>query len=174
MGRLAVKEIGEIEDAEVLAILERAERQSAPKPAWYLVLAHSPEMAKAYAAYWDTTHRGGAVEHKTKELMRILVADLLDCAFCSQQRSTQALAEGLQEEEVQACTLPQMYHPDPKVRAALALARAMVQDAPPQECDRVYEELKQHYTPGEIVELGCFAAIAIGGVKLSRTLSVEH
>ncbi len=163
----------EIRDAGVLEVLDRAERQSAPKPAWYLMLAHSPEMAKAYAAYWDATHRGGQVPHKTKELMRILIADLLDCAFCAQQRSTQALDEGLEEQEVQACTMPSIEHPDPRVRAALHYARALVADAGREECDRVYAELKEHYSEAEIVELGCFAAIAIGGVKLSRSLNVE-
>lgn len=174
MGRLAARAVEEIEDQEVVEILRRAERQSAPKPEWYLVLAHSPEMAKAYAAFWDATHRGGQVEHKTKELMRILIADLLACDFCSEQRSAQALEQGLKEEEVQACLLAQAEHPDPRVRAALGFARAIVQDAGAAESDRVYDELKAQFTPAEIVELGCFAAIAIGGVKLSRTLSIAH
>jgi hypothetical protein len=51
-----------IHDFELKQIPNRAERLSTPKPAWYLTLAHNPEMAKAYAAYWDITHRGGRVE----------------------------------------------------------------------------------------------------------------
>lgn len=38
--------------------------------------------------------------------------------------------------------------------------------------DAVYDELKQVFSYSEIVELGCFAAIAIGGVKLSRSLRI--
>lgn len=55
-----------IKDPDLQRVLEQAERLSTPKPAWYLTLAHNPEMAKAYTAYWDTTHRGGRVEHTIK------------------------------------------------------------------------------------------------------------
>ena len=64
--RLPQVPIEEIHDARLIAVLERAKRLSTPKPAWYLTLAHSPEMAVAYAQYWDTTHRDGQVEHTTK------------------------------------------------------------------------------------------------------------
>lgn len=165
-----------IADPELEAVLERAERMSTPKPAWYLTLAHDPEMAVAYARFWDLTHRGGRVEHTTKELMRIAIAQLLGCEFCADQRSVTALGEGLQEPDAQACALPDFHHPDPRVRAALLYARALVLDAPGDEgshFDSVYAELREVFDDGEVVELGCFAAIAIGGVKLSRSLQID-
>ena len=61
-------------------------------------------------------------------------------------------------------------------RAALRYARALVLDAPGDDgraFDAVYAELRQVFSDAEIVELGCFAAIAIGGVKLSRSLQIE-
>ncbi len=166
----------EVTDEQLLAVLERAEQLSTPKPAWYLTLAHAPEMANAYAAYWDTTHRGGQVEHKTKELMRIAIAQLLGCDFCAEQRSVMALEEGLDEAEARTCALPDFNHPDPRVRAALRYARALTLDSAAADgsaFDPIYEELRSVFTDAEIVELGCFAAIAIGGVKLSRSLRIE-
>lgn len=163
----------EVTDPELSAILERAERLSTPKPGWYLTLAHNPEMAKAYAAYWDTTHRGGRVEHTTKELMRIVIAQLYGCAFCADQRSVVALQEGLDESDAVACALPDFDHPDPRVRAALRYARALVRESDPAVFDEVYAELRAVFTDAEVVELGCFAAIAIGGVLLSRSLQID-
>jgi AhpD family alkylhydroperoxidase len=166
----------EISDPQLKDVLRRAEQLSTPKPAWYLTLAHSPEMANAYAAYWDTTHRGGQVEHTTKELMRIAIAQLLGCEFCADQRSVRALEEGLDEEQAQSCALPDFNHPDPRVRAALRYARALTLDAPGDDgsaFDPVYEELRAVFSDAEVVELGCFAAIAIGGVKLSRSLRID-
>ena len=85
----------EVGDGEVQAAMypgaQGVQRRHA---AWYLALAHSPEMAVAYAQYWDTTHRDGQVEHTTKELMRIAISQLLGCDFCAQQRSVVALEEG--------------------------------------------------------------------------------
>jgi AhpD family alkylhydroperoxidase len=166
----------EIRDERLLTVLDRAERLSTPKPAWYLTLAHSPEMAIAYADYWETTHRGGQVEHTTKELMRIAIAQLLGCDFCAEQRSVRALEEGLDESQAAVCAMPDFNHPDPRARAALRYARALVLDAPGDDgraFDAVYAELRQVFSDAEIVELGCFAAIAIGGVKLSRSLQIE-
>jgi len=113
----------EIDDAQLRVVLDRAARLSTPKPAWYQTLAHSPEMANAYAAFWDTMHRGGRVEHTTKELMRIAIASLLDCQFCADQRSVVAQEQGLAESDAQACALPTFDHEDPRVRAAVRYAR---------------------------------------------------
>jgi AhpD family alkylhydroperoxidase len=87
-------------------------------------------MAVAYAMYWDETHRGGSVEHAIKELMRIAIAGLLVCGFCADQRSVMAVDAGLDEEDTLACALPEFEHRDPRTRAALRYARALVLDSP--------------------------------------------
>jgi AhpD family alkylhydroperoxidase len=163
----------EVTDPRLLAVLDRAEWLSTPRPAWYQTLAHAPDMAVEYAIYWDLTHRGGRVEHTTKELMRIAISAQLGCDFCADQRSVRALDQGLTEAEASACMMPSYAHPDARVRAALRLARSMVIDAPasPVDWNEVYAELGSVYDEAEIVELGCFAAMAIGGVKLSRSLN---
>ncbi|MDP9284588.1 MAG: carboxymuconolactone decarboxylase family protein [Actinomycetota bacterium] len=162
-----------VDDPGLEAVLERAARLSTPKPAWYLTLAHNPEMAKAYAAYWDATHRGGRVEHTTKELMRIAISQLLGCTFCADQLSVVALEQGLDEGEAKACALPDFSPSDPRVRAAVRYARALVLERDPTSFDDVYAELHTVFDDAEIVELGCFAAIAIGGVFLSRSLQID-
>ncbi|MGH2875194.1 MAG: carboxymuconolactone decarboxylase family protein [Solirubrobacteraceae bacterium] len=166
----------QIADERLLGVLDRAERLSTPKPAWYLTLAHAPEYAVAYADFWDITHRSGQVEHTIKELMRIAIAQLLGCEFCAEQRSTVAIQQGLDEDDAATCALPDLDHPDPRTRAALRFARALTLDRPdmdPSSFDAVYAELHSVYSDAEIVELGCFAAIAIGGVKLSKSLRIE-
>lgn len=174
--RLAPVSRDDVDDPALLEVLQRAQRVSAPKPAWYLTLAHDPEMAVGYAQFWELTHRGGRVEHATKELMRITIAQLMGCDFCAAQRSAIALEDGLDEADASACSLPSFDHPDPRVRAALAFARALALDSPADDgavFDQVYANLRAVYSDAEIVELGCFAAIAIGGVKLSRSLRIE-
>ncbi len=163
----------DVADSRLREVLERAEQLSTPKPGWYETLAHAPDMAVAYAAYWDLTHRGGRVEHTTKELMRIAISQLLGCSFCGDQRSVVALRLGLQEEQASACSLPDFNHPDPRARAALRFARALTLDGPGTDTDwdSIYAELRAVYDDAEVVELGCFAAIAIGGVKFSRSLN---
>jgi AhpD family alkylhydroperoxidase len=166
----------EIADSELLGVIDRAERLSTPKPAWYLTLAHNPAFATAYSEFWEITHRGGRVEHTTKELMRIAIAQLLGCDFCADQRSVRALEEGLDEDMAASCAMPDFDHPDPRVRAALRFARELTLDRPADDGSRfdgVYADLREVFDDAEVVELGCFAAIAIGGVKLSRSLRID-
>ena len=144
--RLPQVQLDEIDDPELLAVIERAERLSTPKPAWYLTLAHDPEMAKAYAAYWDLTHRGGRVEHTTKELMRIAIASLLDCKFCASQRSARALEEGLDEAQAVACSLPDFDPPDARARAAVRYARVLALARDDTSFDAAYAELRSVFT----------------------------
>ncbi len=163
-----------IEDAELQAVFEYADKYSTPKAAWYLTMAHNPEIAKAYAEFWNLTHRGGIVEHNIKELMRIAIAQILDCDFCADQRSILAVETGLDEEVATVCSLPSFDHPDERTRTALRYARVLALDDVDEESfDQAYNGLRNVFSHAEIIELGCFAAIAIGGVKLSRSLRIE-
>lgn len=171
--RLPQVEETSIDDLELRTILDRAAAVSAPAPAWYLTLAHSPEFAKAYDAYWELTHRGGRIEHTTKELMRITIAQLLGCDFCAAQRSVLAQEQGLQEEVALVCALPDYEHEDARVRAALKYARALVVERDAAAFDDVYVELRAVFDDAEVVELACFAAIAIGAVTVARSLQIN-
>jgi alkylhydroperoxidase family enzyme len=172
--RLPLLNRNDIDDADLQQILSNAERLSTPKPAWYLTLGHNPDMAKAYAVYWDVTHRGGQVEHSIKELMRIAIAQLLGCDFCANQRSVMAIEQGLQESDTQLCAIPDFNNPEPRTRAALHFAHVLVNDTSSDaEYDTAYTELRAVFSDAEIVELGCFAAIAIGGVKFARSLRID-
>lgn len=160
-----------IDDRELLDVLDRAEQLSTPRPDWYLTLAHAPDMAVAYSRYWDLTHRGGRVDHRIKEKMRLAVSTALGCDFCAEQRSTVALEGGLTDAEAEACAMPAPEFDDPRESAAVRYARALVDDRPeaPVDWDDVYARLRGVFDDAEVVELGCFAAIAVGGVKLSRS-----
>jgi alkylhydroperoxidase family enzyme len=164
-----------ITDAELLGVLERAERLSTPKPAWFLTLGHSPEIAVAFDRYWDTTFRQGLVDHSTKEMVRLTIVTMLDCNFCGTQRSALAL-ETMSPDELEACALPGYDHPDPRVRAALRFARAIANDTSSDvetDWDATYSELREHYDNAEVAELLAFTTIALGGVLVARTLDLD-
>jgi alkylhydroperoxidase family enzyme len=165
----------DIQDPKLLEIVARAERLSAPKPEWYLATAHNPKACAAFDDYWDAVYRNGLVEHVTKELMRLAIVQLLGCDFCSSQRSVAAQAEGLDEDEVQACAMPDFNPPDPRVRAAVRYARALALDhagADTSIYDEIYEDLHAHFSEEEIVELAYLAMITIGGTKVARSLDL--
>jgi alkylhydroperoxidase family enzyme len=173
--RLPAVDRDTITDPEFLAVLERSERLSTPKPAWFLTLGHAPDVAIAFDAYWDTTFRQGCVEHSTKEMVRLTIVTMLGCDFCGSQRSMLALEE-MTAEELEACALPGFDHPDPRVRAALRFARAIAHDTSSDvetDWDAVYGELREHYDDAEVAELLAFTTMALGGVLIARTLDLD-
>lgn len=173
--RLRTVERDQIVDPEMVAILEKAERLSAPKPEWYLATAHSPEACKAFDHFWDTVFRHGRVEHLIKEMMRLTIVQLLDCDFCSSQRSVQAQHDGLDEASAQACALPDFNPPDERLGAALRYARVLCTTEPsenPGAFDEAYGELHQVFDDEEVTELVYLAMISIGGTMVTRGLNL--
>lgn len=160
-----------VTDPDLVAVLELADQVSSPKPAWYLTMAHNPEVATAFSRYWEPLHRGGLVDHRIKELGRIAISRLLGCNFCATQRSVPAMEAGLSEDVIAVCDVPDFDHPDPRTRAAVRLARTITLDDGREE--EVYAELDRVYTPEEIIELAAFFAMACGAIKLAKTLHID-
>jgi alkylhydroperoxidase family enzyme len=156
-------------DQELRQVIDRAKVTKSPPPAWYRTMGHNPEVAKAFAGYWDMLHRGGTVPHEIKELARIQIAQMVGCEFCARQ--TSPLAASITEEQKMSCALPNWEHPDPKTRAALHYARTLTLD---DGRDRdVYAELKKFYSNAEIIELSAFFCLTAGGNRMAKSWSIE-
>ena len=150
-------------------ILDHAAVTKSPPIAWYATMGQNPEVAVAFAKYWEVLHRGGLVPHEIKELGRIQIAQMIECEFCARQRSP--LAESITDEEMRSCALPNWEHPDPRTRAALHYARTLTLDD--GRDDEVYEELRQHYSNAEIIELAAFFSLTAGGNRMAKSWSIE-
>jgi alkylhydroperoxidase family enzyme len=150
-------------------VIERAKVTKSPPPAWYRTMGQNPEVAKAFAGYWDMLHRGGTVPHEIKELARIQIAQIVGCEFCARQ--TSPLASSITEEEKRSCALPNWEHPDPKTRAALHYARTLTLDDGRDK--EVYAELKNFYNNAEIIELSAFFCLTAGGNRMAKSWSIE-
>jgi alkylhydroperoxidase family enzyme len=157
-----------IEDDELRALLEHADRTKSPPPQWYRTMGQNPEVAKAFRTYWDLLHRGGTVPHEIKELARIQIAQMVGCEFCARQVSP--LAE-IDENTKLSCALPNWEHPDPRTRAALHYARTLTLDD--GRDDEVYEELKEHFTYAEIIEMAAFFCLTAGGNRMAKSWGIE-
>ena len=64
----------DVDDPELRQVIAGAAVTKSPPQAWYRTMGHNPEVAKAFAGYWDMLHRGGSVPHEIKELARIQIA----------------------------------------------------------------------------------------------------
>ena len=160
---------GDAADPGLRDVIERAKVTKSPPPQWYRTMGQNPEVAKAFAGYWDMLHRGGTVPHAIKELARIQIAQIVGCEFCAWQVSP--LASSITEEEKRSCALPNWEHPDPKTRAALHYARTLTLDDGRDK--EVYAELKKFYSNAEIIELSAFFCLTAGGNRMAKSWSIE-
>ena len=167
--RLKQVDRDEITSPELAEIVDKAERSKSPPIAWYLTMGSNPEVATAFARYWEVLHRGGTVDHEIKELCRIQIAQMIGCEFCARQRSPRA--ESITEDEIRSCALPDWEHPDPKTRAALHYARTLTLDD--GRDDEVYPELREHFSDAEIVEMSAFFCLTAGGNRMAHSWGIE-
>ena len=159
----------EVRDPRLREVIERAETTKSPPPQWYRTMGNNPEVATAFAQYWDLLHRGGTVPHEIKELARLQISQMVGCEFCARQ--TSPAAESITEEERMSCALPDWEHPDPKTRAALHYARTLTLDD--GRDDEVYAELREHYTTAEVIELAAFFCLTAGGNRMAKSWGIE-
>jgi alkylhydroperoxidase family enzyme len=162
-------EIKDVTHPKVREVIEKAVVTKSPPVAWYRTMAHNPEVAAAFATYWELLHRGGTVPHEIKELARIQIAQMVGCEFCARQVSPRA--SSITEVEKMSCALPNWEHPDPKTRAALHYARTLTLDDGRDA--EVYEELRKFYTNAEIIEMSAFFCFTAGGNRMAKSWSIE-
>lgn len=157
-----------VDDPELQDAFAHTDVVGTPPTKKLLAMAHNPRLTQAFATYWRQTAEEGEVEPEIKELGRIAIAQILDCETCATSRSSLVTVS---EEDVQACTLPDFTHPDPRTQAALQYARTLVlNDGRDDEC---YAELAKHYSWSEIVELACFFCLVIGDVRMVKSFGLK-
>ena len=81
MARISYVDPDSIDDPEIRAFIEEAERVGTPRPEIQLIRAHVPAVLRSFVYTWKSVFKSGIVEHELKELLRLRVATSLDCQY---------------------------------------------------------------------------------------------
>lgn len=153
--------------AEVLAMAEKA---GAPDPRMVRVLARA-DAGVSFLHYWTTALYNGLLPHRLKEIVRIFLSASNGCAYCSQVRSSQGAAEGINNElligldDIDAN--PLLSEPE---KCALRFAQHM--KAGSADSDEVFADLGLQFSEEQIIELGMFCGIVLGMGSFAKLLHV--
>jgi alkylhydroperoxidase family enzyme len=175
MTRIAPLPKEAITDPELRALMAEGEALGVPDDLFPRIVARAPEQAVPLMRALLMSHTQGNVDHKLKEIMRILLARFADNKYFASLRSNKARAMGLTETRIDEGCFG--YEDDSKgfsaaEKCALRYADLMFLDA--NQIDKAfYEEMKQHWSEAQIMELGAFIAFHYGMQMFMRSLGAK-
>jgi alkylhydroperoxidase family enzyme len=135
------------------------------------IISRMPQVAEALGAL-NAALRAGTVAPRLLELVRLRIAFHNQCRSCMSVRYQSAVDDGLTEDAV--CSLERPAEaPDlsDAERAALKFADLFATNHLAID-EAVYDELSQHFSEDELVELGMHCAVALGVGRLTATWDV--
>jgi alkylhydroperoxidase family enzyme len=171
--RISYVDPASIEDAAMLAELDRCRREGTPRPESQAVRAHVPAVFWSFANSWRDVFKNGVADHAIKELCRLYVSRSVKCEYCGNQRSIKAARLGAVEDDyLDLLNFEKSTRYSDRQKAALAWAEAIVWDLPAG--DELWARLRTHFTEPELVEIGYFIALTMGQQRWLRTLDIDH
>ena len=136
------------------------------------IVSRLPAAAEALGAL-SAALRTGSLPPRLLELVRLRIAFFNQCRSCIAVRYQSAVDDGLDEDAV--CSLERPAEADNLAaaeQAALRFAELFATDHLAID-DAVYDDLREHFSEDQLVELGLHCAIALGVGRLSATWDVS-
>jgi alkylhydroperoxidase family enzyme len=147
-----------ITDPELLELMAQAESLGVPDDTFVRLIARAPAQAKPTLRAMLLSFTQGNVDHRLKEIVRILLARFANDKYFASLRSRKARAAGLTEQRIDEGV--SQYEDDAKgfseaEKCALRFADLMYLNA--NQIDKAfYDEMKKHWSEAQIMELGSF------------------
>lgn len=160
-----------IADPELRDLIAQGEALGVPDSLFPRIAARSPELVKPFMRALLMSHAEGNVDHRLKEIIRILLARFAGDRYFAALRSNKARELGLDEKRIEA-GCGDYEDSDAFTEAekcALRYADQMYLDANKVDA-AFYAELKKHFTEPQIMELGAFIAFHYGMQMFMRCL----
>lgn len=133
------------------------------------VHAHRPSHARAIVGLHGALWTDRLLPDRLLELVRLRIAFFNQCRSCMAIRYPGAVADGLTEELV--CSLEKPYEAADLTaaeRAAIRYGELLATDHLAID-DTVYDDLREHFSEEQIVELGTYCAFCVGFGRLGAT-----
>jgi hypothetical protein len=175
MTHIAPLPLEAITDPELRALIAEAETLGVPDDLFPRIVARAPQQAVPLLRALLMSYAQGNVDHKLKEIMRILLARFAHDKYFAGLRSSKARDMGLTEKRIDEGCFE--YEDSSKgfseaEKCALRYADLMFLDAN-QVNQAFYDEMKKHWSEAQIMELGAFIAFHFGMQMFMRSLGAN-
>ena len=102
MPHIAPLQLDAIADPELRALVDEALALGVPDETFVGIIARVPDHAKALLRAMLMSHAQGSVDHRLKEIIRVMLAGIARDPYFSQLRSRRAIEQGLTEDLIAA------------------------------------------------------------------------
>lgn len=135
--------------------------------AFFEVFGNNPGLYDWYTeSFYKEVFHGGAVPRRIKELARLRLSTIHGCRFCNQGNRVDALSAGLTGAEIDTLSDYENASFSEAEKAVLRLADQMLLTNPDGALSQsLYDDLRKHFTDGELLELGLIMAVLSGMAK---------
>ncbi len=131
------------------------------------VAGNNPTMYDWYLQdFYQKVFYSDRIDRQIVELVRLRLANIHGCAFCNRSDRAAALAAGISETKLDALSEYETGPFTEAEKAVLALTDVMVLTNPMGQLEpALYARLKEHFTDGDLYELGIIMAVLCGMAK---------
>jgi AhpD family alkylhydroperoxidase len=136
------------------------------------IMAHRPEIGAGIGMAMNAINHSGTLSPRLVELLRLRIAFHNQCRSCMAIRYQDAVDDGVSEDLVCSLERPEEAEDlSPAERAALRFADLFATNHLAID-DATYDDLRQYFTEGELVEIGLNCALDVGVGRLVATWRV--
>ncbi len=134
---------------------------------FFEVFGQHPSLYRWYTnSFYADVFRGGLVERRVKEIIRLRLSVTHGCRFCNQGNRVDAISAGLSDADVDSIVAMDVGRFTEKEQAAIQLADEIaLTNFEGKLGENLYRRLKQHFSDAEILELGMVMGILAGMAK---------
>ena len=81
MPNISMLEVEELLESELAPFVRKCLKHKAPDPAFHSIQGHNPSLSKALYVAWGTVFNTGSVDHRLKEIIRVLLSRAASCNY---------------------------------------------------------------------------------------------
>jgi len=175
MTHIAPLPLKAIADPEMLELIAQGKALGVPDDVFPRLIARAPAQAKPLLRAMLMSFTQGNVDHRLKEIVRILLARFANDKYFASLRSHNARDMGLTEQRIDEGCFE--YEDASKgfseaEKCALRFADLMYLDA--NQIDKAfYDDMKRHWSEAQIMELGSFMVCHYGISMFMRSMGAQ-
>lgn len=150
--------------------LAQLEGQRKRQNHFFRMMAHKPEVLKAFPPLYAAIMAPGATDRRTKELVYLTASLTNECAYCTASHKASSKKAGVTDEEIHALATEQYQSFSEPERAAIQYARELTETATAVDAG---ETLFRFFNDEQIVEITLVTAMANFTNRFNNGLKVQ-